>query len=65
MASRDVLLVEDDAYGLLEPKAMPLASLIPERTYLAASLSKCIAPGLRVSFLLTPDQASAGLIGGA
>jgi DNA-binding transcriptional MocR family regulator len=60
-----VLLVDDDAYGLLEPKAMPLASLIPERTYLAASLSKCIAPGLRVSFLLTPDQEAAGSIAAA
>jgi DNA-binding transcriptional MocR family regulator len=65
LRANDVLLVEDDAYGLLEPKAVPLASLIPERTYFAASLSKCIAPGLRVSFLLTPDQESASLIGGA
>ena len=58
----DVLLFEDDAYGPLEPKAVPLASFIPERTYFAASLSKCIAPGLRVSFLLTPDHESAGLM---
>lgn len=50
-----LILFEDDAYGALEPCALPLATLIPERTYLAASLSKCIAPGLRVSFLLTPD----------
>jgi DNA-binding transcriptional MocR family regulator len=50
LRANDVLLLEDDAYGLLEPTAVPLASLIPERTYLTASLSKCIAPGLRVSF---------------
>src|SRR5262249_58438786 len=56
LRARDVLLLEDDAYGMLEPKAVPLAALIPERTYLAATFSKCIAPGLRVSFLLTPDQ---------
>ena len=55
----EVLLFEDDAYGKLEPNAVPLASLVPERTYFAASLSKCTAPGLRVSLLLTPDQASA------
>jgi hypothetical protein len=30
--------------------------------HFAASLSKCMAPGLRVSFLLAPDQESAGLI---
>lgn len=54
-----LILLEDDAYGALEPCALPLAALIPERTYLAASLSKCIAPGLRVCFLLTPDAGSA------
>jgi DNA-binding transcriptional MocR family regulator len=58
----DVLLLEDDAYGAFEPDAVPLASLIPERTYFAASLSKCIAPGLRVSFLITPDRGSAELM---
>jgi DNA-binding transcriptional MocR family regulator len=61
----DVLLLEDDAYGALEPDAVPLASLIPERTYFMASLSKCIAPGLRISFVLTPDHASAELLAAA
>jgi DNA-binding transcriptional MocR family regulator len=61
----DVLLFEDDAYGQLEPNAVPLASLIPERTYFAQGLSKCIAPGLRISFLLTPDQTSVELLGSA
>jgi DNA-binding transcriptional MocR family regulator len=55
----ELLLFEDDAYGQLDRSAVPLAALIPERTYFAASLSKCIAPGLRVSFLLTPDHESA------
>jgi DNA-binding transcriptional MocR family regulator len=54
-----VLLFEDDAYGQFQPDAVPLAALIPEQTYLAASLSKCIAPGLRVSFLLTPNRDAA------
>ena len=54
LRARDVLLLEDDAYGMLAPEAVPLAALVPERTYFAATLSKCIAPGLRVSFLLTP-----------
>ncbi len=65
LRAHDVLLLEDDAYGALEPSAVPLASLIPERTYYAASLSKCIAPGLRVSFLMTPDRDSAGLLASA
>ena len=62
LRANDVLLFEDDAYGMLDPTAVPMASLIPERTYFAASLSKCIAPGLRVSFLMTPDPDSAGLL---
>ena len=65
LRANDVLLVEDDAYGPLEPSAVPLASLIPERTYFAASLSKCIAPGLRISFLLTPDNEAAGRLAAA
>jgi DNA-binding transcriptional MocR family regulator len=52
------ILIEDDAYGLLEPSASPIANLIPELSYLAVSLSKSIAPALRVSYLLVPDAAS-------
>jgi Aminotransferase class I and II len=51
-----LFLIEDDAYGLLEPTVSPIANLIPERTYLAVGLSKCIAPALRVSYLLAPDS---------
>src|SRR5262245_1907621 len=52
------VLIEDDAYGMLEPSVLPIANLIPERTYLAVGLSKCIAPALRVSYLLVPDSAA-------
>lgn len=61
----DLMLFEDDAYGSLDPKMSPIATLIPERSYLAVSLSKCIAPGLRVSFLLVPDRAAAARLGNA
>jgi DNA-binding transcriptional MocR family regulator len=55
---RGLVLIEDDAYGFLEPAVSPIANLIPERTYLAVGLSKCIAPALRVSYLLAPDAAA-------
>jgi DNA-binding transcriptional MocR family regulator len=63
--ANDLVLFEDDAYGELAPDAVPLATLIPERTFLAASLSKCIAPALRVSYLLTPNRGAAGTMGNA
>jgi len=56
IARSDTVLIEDDAYGALEPQVAPIASLIPERTYYAASLSKVIAPALRVAYLLAPSD---------
>ena len=57
--SNGVNLIEDDAYGMLEPDAVPFAALVPERTYHVASISKCVAPGLRIAFLLAPDPTAA------
>src|SRR5215813_3398418 len=54
---RNAVLIEDDVYGPLEPQLSPIASLIPEQTYYAASLAKCIAPALRVAYLHAPDRA--------
>ncbi|MGE3474980.1 MAG: PLP-dependent aminotransferase family protein [Rhodospirillaceae bacterium] len=59
------ILVEDDAYGALEPGIVPIAALIPERAYLAVGLAKCIAPALRVSYALVPDEAAAAAMRGA
>ncbi len=61
----DLVLLEDDAYGSFDPRLPPLATLIPERSYLAVTLSKCMAPGLRVSFVLTPDRTAASTIANA
>jgi DNA-binding transcriptional MocR family regulator len=55
-----VRVVEDDIYGPLQPEARPLAALAPDFVIHIASLSKCVAPGLRTAFVLTPtaDEAS-------
>lgn len=55
---RGCVLIEDDVYGPLEPQMAPIATLIPECTYLAASIAKCIAPALRVAYLLAPDASA-------
>jgi DNA-binding transcriptional MocR family regulator len=65
IAKANAILVEDDAYGRLDRDSATLASLIPERTWLVASLSKCIAPGLRVSFVTAPDRAAADMLADA
>jgi DNA-binding transcriptional MocR family regulator len=57
-------LIEDDAYGALDPDAVPFAATIPELVWHASSLSKCITPGLRVSIAVTPDRASASRLTG-
>ena len=54
-----VTLIEDDAYGFLDPSHDWIATLIPDQTFVTTSLSKCLTPGLRVSFLTAPDAASA------
>ncbi|GEO81927.1 aminotransferase-like domain-containing protein [Pararhodospirillum oryzae] len=50
-----VLLIEDDVFGPLKhDKPAPLARRTPETTLYVTSLSKTVAPGLRVGFLKTP-----------
>ncbi len=48
-------VIEDDVFGFLPPeRPPPLASFAPERTLYVTSVSKCLAPGLRVGYLLAP-----------
>ncbi|SHL78034.1 PLP-dependent aminotransferase family protein [Streptomyces yunnanensis] len=55
----DLCAVEDAVYGFLRPDLPPLAALVPERTVLVDSLSKRLAPGLTLGFLVPPDRADA------
>jgi DNA-binding transcriptional MocR family regulator len=52
----DVLILEDDIYGNLPPSpgSPPLATFAPENTIYVTSLSKTIAPGLRIGYVVPP-----------
>ncbi|CCH49155.1 aminotransferase-like domain-containing protein [Pseudodesulfovibrio piezophilus] len=53
----DLFIMEDDAYGLVAGDfGVPFASRAPERTFFVASLSKPVAGGLRVAYLVSPSQ---------
>ncbi|MCE7798324.1 PLP-dependent aminotransferase family protein [Sphingobium sufflavum] len=57
----DMLLIEDDAYGLLPARPLPpLAALAPERTWHIASVAKIISPVLRVAHVRVPDGVDPG-----
>lgn len=50
-------IIEDDVYGFLaETRPSALASLLPEQTIYVTSASKCMAPGLRVGFIVAPPK---------
>ena len=51
----NVLILEDDVYGpLLDDRPPSFASLEPDLTVHVAGLSKCVAPGLRLGFVVAP-----------
>ncbi|HJQ37734.1 MAG TPA: PLP-dependent aminotransferase family protein, partial [Thermoanaerobaculia bacterium] len=57
IAASRLLLVEDSIYAVLSPKVhAPLASRIPERTIYITSLSKSVAPGVRVGYVHAPRE---------
>ncbi|MBP2311798.1 PLP-dependent aminotransferase family protein [Azospirillum soli] len=61
-----VPIIEDDIYGVLpETGVPPIAALAPELTYHVAGLAKCVAPGLRISYVAAPDARQAMRVIGA
>jgi DNA-binding transcriptional MocR family regulator len=58
----DLAVIEDDVFGPLKPdRPAPVATLAPARTIYVTSVSKCLAPGLRVGFVRAPAPQAAGL----
>lgn len=52
---RRVAIIEDDVYGWLAADRLPsFPSFAPELTWYVASLSKCVAAGLRAGYVLCP-----------
>ena len=60
-----VRIIEDDVYGILVDDApAPLATYVPELTYFLSSLTKAVAGGLRIGYVLCPSSADADRIAG-
>ncbi|WP_150627393.1 PLP-dependent aminotransferase family protein [Pandoraea captiosa] len=51
----NLVVIEDNVYGFLD-SATPLAAHAPERCIVVDSLSKKVAPGLNLGFLVTPPH---------
>lgn len=53
-----VTIIEDDAIGRLHPEAArPIAAIAPEITWYVMGLTKCIAHGLRLAYIVGPSAA--------
>ena len=61
----DVWIVEDDPYGELRYRGTaptPLAAHAPERVVYVSSLSKVVAPGLRIGWTAAPEPLRAAFV---
>lgn len=52
---RETTIIEDDVFGFLpRERPAPIAALAPSRTVFVTSVSKSMAPGLRVGYVVAP-----------
>ncbi|RVJ70732.1 aminotransferase-like domain-containing protein [Sinorhizobium meliloti] len=50
-------IIEDDVYGLLPENApAPISATAPDVGWYAAGLAKCVATGLRISYIVAPNN---------
>jgi DNA-binding transcriptional MocR family regulator len=63
--AHDLLVLEDDPYGLVRFEGEPQPSLLEleggERVVYTSSFSKTVAPGIRVGYFILPAELRAGL----
>ncbi len=52
----DLPVIEDNVYGFLDHEIAPLAALAPDRCIVINSLSKKVAPGLALGFVVPPRR---------
>jgi len=61
--ANNLTIIEDDIFRLLLTEAPPtLQSLAPERSWYISSLSKTVAPGLRIGFVAAPPKQVENLV---
>lgn len=51
-----VILIEDDVFGFMVPDAQPIQTIAPDITVYVSSVSKSLAAGLRLGFVVAPAE---------